>query len=88
MSETVRTTCPYCGVGCGLLMEKGESEAWIIKGDPQHPSNSGRLCSKGTALGDTIAGDGHSLTPTIDGNAIGWEQALDLASRRFRETID
>ncbi|PVV16514.1 MAG: nitrate reductase [gamma proteobacterium symbiont of Ctena orbiculata] len=88
MSKAVRTTCPYCGVGCGLVVEKGGSETWVIKGDPVHPSNTGRLCSKGTALGETIAGDGCSLSPSLDGKAIGWEQALDLAAHRFRETID
>ncbi|MEW8506378.1 MAG: nitrate reductase [Candidatus Thiodiazotropha sp.] len=88
MSETVRTTCPYCGVGCGLLLEKGESQEWLVKGDPEHPSNAGRLCSKGTALGETIVSDSHPLQPASAGKAIDWEHALDIAAQGFSRTIE
>ena len=47
---STRTTCPYCGVGCGVLAAPDGT----IKGDPEHPANLGRLCSKGAALGETI----------------------------------
>jgi len=48
--EAIRTTCPYCGVGCGVLATVAKNGAVKISGDPQHPANLGRLCSKGAAL--------------------------------------
>ncbi|MGL4406341.1 MAG: hypothetical protein ACRCT6_11305, partial [Notoacmeibacter sp.] len=44
---TTRTTCPYCGVGCGVLAKVETDGSVSIKGDPDHPANFGRLCSKG-----------------------------------------
>jgi assimilatory nitrate reductase catalytic subunit len=46
-----RTTCPYCGVGCGVLATPDGKGGAAIAGDPEHPANFGRLCSKGSALG-------------------------------------
>ncbi len=79
----MRTTCPYCGVGCGIL-------AWAdgrIEGDPDHPANHGRLCSKGAALGETLGPQRRLLHPEIGGRRAGWEEALDLVARRFCEAI-
>jgi assimilatory nitrate reductase catalytic subunit len=47
----IRTTCPYCGVGCGILAAVDRRGGTTISGDPAHPANFGRLCSKGSALG-------------------------------------
>ena len=55
-----RTTCPYCGVGCGVLARRAGRRGQI-KGDPEHPANFGRLCSKGSALGETLSLDGRLL---------------------------
>jgi assimilatory nitrate reductase catalytic subunit len=77
------TTCPYCGVGCGVIAEGGS-----IKGDPQHPSNRGRLCSKGAALGATLDDGGRLTEPTVRGKPVGWDVALDLVADTFRCTID
>jgi assimilatory nitrate reductase catalytic subunit len=46
---TVRTTCPYCGVGCGVLAQPDGLGGATVAGDPDHPANFGRLCSKGSA---------------------------------------
>jgi assimilatory nitrate reductase catalytic subunit len=81
-----RTTCPYCGVGCGVLARAAEEKV-EIKGDPDHPANFGRLCSKGSALGETTALDGRMLHPLVDGKRVDWAAALDLMARRFAETI-
>ena len=54
MTATVRTTCPYCGVGCGILATPDGAGGVAIAGDPDHPANFGRLCSKGSALGQTV----------------------------------
>jgi len=50
----IRTTCPYCGVGCGVLAKPDGRGGAAIAGDPDHPANFGRLCSKGSALGETL----------------------------------
>jgi assimilatory nitrate reductase catalytic subunit len=49
MIET-RSTCPYCGVGCGVIIESRGSEITGVRGDPDHPANFGRLCTKGSTL--------------------------------------
>ncbi len=53
-TKTIRTTCPYCGVGCGVLAQIDEVGAISVKGDPNHPANFGKLCSKGSALAQTL----------------------------------
>jgi assimilatory nitrate reductase catalytic subunit len=78
----VRTTCPYCGVGCGVIVENGS-----VRGDPDHPANFGRLCSKGAALAETLDDTGRLTAPRIDGRAARWDEALDLVAARFSATI-
>ncbi len=88
MSEDwTRTTCPYCGVGCGVLARAKDDGSAEIKGDPEHPANFGRLCSKGSALGETLSLDGRLLAPIVDGAETNWDEAFDLVARRFSETI-
>lgn len=53
-TTTIRTTCPYCGVGCGVLASVNATEVLSVKGDPEHPANFGKLCSKGSALAQTL----------------------------------
>ena len=55
--KQIKTTCPYCGVGCGVIASVDAAGAVSIKGDPEHPANFGRLCSKGSALAETLALD-------------------------------
>lgn len=78
-----RTTCPYCGVGCGLLAGADGS----IKGDPDHPANYGRLCSKGAALGQTIDLAGRLLAPQINGQEASWDETLGLMAEKFSTAI-
>src|SRR5450756_2417758 len=80
----VRTTCPYCGVGCGVLAPEGGG---AVAGDPDHPANAGRLCSKGSALGETLGLEGRLLLPEIDGVRADWDTALDMVAGRFARTI-
>jgi assimilatory nitrate reductase catalytic subunit len=90
---SVRTTCPYCGVGCGVLvLPDGEGGATIV-GDPAHPANYGRLCSKGSALGETLALDRRLLHPMLrgaDGSlaAVDWDTALDEVAHGLRAIIE
>ncbi|KAB2949164.1 MAG: molybdopterin-dependent oxidoreductase, partial [Rhizobiaceae bacterium] len=83
----VRTTCPYCGVGCGVLAEVAADGAVSVRGDPDHPANYGRLCSKGSALGETMGPNGRVLAPEIGRRQASWDEALDLVAKRFADTI-
>jgi assimilatory nitrate reductase catalytic subunit len=87
MGEPVRTTCPYCGVGCGIVATRTGERTVAIEGDPDHPANRGRLCSKGTHLGETVSLEGRLLTPMIGDRTASWDKALDLVAKRFRDTI-
>nr|WP_111299064.1 nitrate reductase [Paracoccus saliphilus] len=87
MTAPVRTTCPYCGVGCGVLATPDGQGGLRIAGDPDHPANRGRLCVKGAALGETLATAGRLLTPRIRGAEAGWDQALDLIAHRFTDAV-
>jgi assimilatory nitrate reductase catalytic subunit len=82
-----KTTCPYCGVGCGVIARVNDNGTVSIKGDPDHPANFGRLCSKGSALGETLDLSGRALEPEIYGEAASWDEALDLVATRFKDTI-
>ncbi|MDR6817382.1 assimilatory nitrate reductase catalytic subunit [Neorhizobium sp. 2083] len=86
-TTTTRTTCPYCGVGCGVIATVAGDGAVTVKGDPEHPANFGRLCSKGSALAETIDLDGRILLPEIHGRQTDWSEALDLVAAKFSETI-
>lgn len=87
VAGVTRTTCPYCGVGCGVLAKRGEDDAVSVAGDPAHPSNFGRLCSKGTALAETLSLDDRLLHPVIAGERSSWDKALNLVAGRFSETV-
>jgi assimilatory nitrate reductase catalytic subunit len=80
----VRTTCPYCGVGCGVLAAVPSPR---LRGDPVHPANTGRLCSKGSALGETLGLERRLLVPEINGRRASWDEALDLAAAKFSAAI-
>ncbi|WP_307347051.1 molybdopterin oxidoreductase family protein [Caulobacter ginsengisoli] len=83
----MRTTCPYCGVGCGLAV-KPQGRTVVAAGDPEHPANRGRLCSKGAALGSTVGLEGRLLHPMIGERRAGWSEATALIARRFRAAIE
>ncbi|MCJ8143414.1 nitrate reductase [Ancylobacter sp. A5.8] len=80
----VRTTCPYCGTGCGVL----GGAAPVTAGDPSHPANHGRVCTKGSGLGETLSLEHRLLHPMVKGERADWDTALDLVAARFREAID
>ncbi|AVA25936.1 nitrate reductase [Rhizobium sp. NXC24] len=87
MPAETKTTCPYCGVGCGVIASIDDDGKVSVKGDPDHPSNYGRLCSKGSALAETIDLDGRLLYPEVGGQRANWDDALDLVAKRFSETV-
>ena len=88
----VHTTCPYCGVGCGLLAKPDGFGRVEIAGDPAHPANFGRLCSKGAALGETVGLEGRLLYPMLrqaDGTLARaeWRAALDAVADGLNRII-
>jgi assimilatory nitrate reductase catalytic subunit len=91
--SAVRTTCPYCGVGCGVLASPDGHGGTRIAGDPDHPANFGRLCSKGSALAETLGFEGRLLHPMLrepDGSMMRatWDEALERVASGFRATLD
>jgi assimilatory nitrate reductase catalytic subunit len=89
--RATRTTCPYCGVGCGVLATPDGSGGAAISGDPEHPANFGRLCSKGSALGETLALDDRLLHPMIRCKGalerVAWSDALDHVAHRLQHIV-
>ena len=86
-TPAIKTTCPYCGVGCGVVATRQSDGRTTIKGDKDHPANAGQLCSKGSALAETIDHDGRLLYPSIAGRRATWDDALDLVAQRFTAAI-
>ena len=82
-----KTTCPYCGVGCGVVARLEENGAAKINGDVTHPANFGRLCSKGSALGETLSLDGRLLHPEVDGQRASWNDALAAVTQGLLQVI-
>ncbi|MEM7249885.1 MAG: nitrate reductase [Pseudomonadota bacterium] len=81
-SASVKTTCPYCGVGCGVLVSVA-GDGFSVTGDPEHPANFGRLCSKGMALGEVTSVDDRLLFPEIGGERVSWDVATNHIARTF-----
>src|SRR3954447_4168994 len=92
-APAIRTTCPYCGVGCGVLAAPDGFGGAAISGDTEHPANFGRLCSKGAALGETLGLGGRLLHPMLrqqDGTLarVDWDQALGRVADGFAHIIE
>ena len=90
--RSTSTTCPYCGVGCGVLATPDGSGGAAISGDPSHPANLGRLCSKGSALGETLGLENRLLYPMIRCSKgtmerVAWTDALDHIAHRFAHIV-
>ena len=90
---TTKATCPYCGVGCGVLIESDGTQVTGVKGDPDHPANFGRLCTKGSTLHLTAKPDGRALFPEMRRNRSlprqreSWNATLSFLAQRFAECI-
>lgn len=88
----IKTTCAYCGVGCGVEARPNINGQLEIRGDKEHPANFGKLCTKGIALGETVITDGRLLSPTLKtplGNeTTDWENATTIVAERFKQTIE
>src|ERR1700761_2241417 len=90
--RATKTTCPYCGVGCGVLATPDGNGGAAIAGDKDHPANFGRLCSKGSALGETLALDSRLLYPMVRLSKgrmerVDWSDALDHVAHRLQHIV-
>jgi assimilatory nitrate reductase catalytic subunit len=96
MQET-RSTCPYCGVGCGVIIESEGAQITGVRGDPDHPANFGRLCTKGSTLHltatATVTRQTRLLQPMrraargADPAPVAWNTALEGAVDKFAQVI-
>ncbi|WP_152208264.1 nitrate reductase [Marinobacter changyiensis] len=81
----IRTTCPYCGVGCGVVAANGG--AGPVSGDNDHPANRGRLCVKGASLGETLGSHGRLLKARVDGCESELPAALDAVAAAIQDSV-
>jgi assimilatory nitrate reductase catalytic subunit len=86
--STALTTCPYCGVGCGVEARIRDNRLIAVSGDATHPANAGRLCVKGSALHETTDHQGRLLYPQVQGQRVSWDTALDKVAETFARLID
>ena len=96
MLET-KSTCPYCGVGCGVIIESQGNQITGVRGDPDHPANFGRLCTKGSTLHLTarasVTQQSRLLQPLqraqrgTTPQPVSWDAALQVASTRFADVM-
>ena len=82
-----QTTCPYCGVGCGVDATIVNGQLTSVSGSLNHPANQGKLCVKGSNLAQTVSLEGRLLTPTIAGQEASWDEATDLVAQQFKQII-
>ncbi|MDP3516218.1 MAG: nitrate reductase [Pseudohongiella sp.] len=88
MSKKTKTTCAYCGVGCGFVVTADANDGTrTLQADQLHPANKGRFCVKGSSQLETIGLDNRLLYPHVDGHQTSWDEALDETARRLRDTI-
>ena len=95
--QSTRSTCPYCGVGCGVIIESQGAHITGVRGDPDHPANFGRLCSKGSTLHLTASPEVHAQTRLLQpmmrlmrGQApqtVSWDQALNHSADKLADII-
>ncbi len=93
--EVHKTICCYCGVGCGILVEKDAKGTLHVEGDPEYPVNRGMLCSKGKNLnyvaqdlGDRILYPEMRWSRNHPAQRVSWDTALDRAAAVFKSIIE
>ncbi|MBN2475058.1 MAG: (2Fe-2S)-binding protein [Pirellulales bacterium] len=89
-SREVRTTCPYCGVGCGIYLGVRGERVVAVRGDPDRVTNRGSLCVKGRFGYGFINHDDRLTTPWVRRNGrlveAEWDEALSLVAERFAQS--
>ena len=91
--QETKSTCCYCGVGCGVLISSEDNKIIGVRGDPDHPANFGRLCTKGANLHRTAREDMRALHPELRVNRdakrkqVSWDEALETVADKFASVI-
>jgi len=91
--SVVSSVCCYCGTGCGVLIEAEAGKITGVRGDPAHPANRGKLCTKGATLHLSAAASGRALYPemrtdkSLSRQRVGWDVALDHVAGQFSRVI-
>ena len=95
--QETRSTCPYCGVGCGVIIASEGAQITGVRGDPDHPANFGKLCSKGATLHLTASAAVTRQTRLLQpmrrlhrGEAprpVAWDDAMDFAAETFAQIV-
>ena len=81
------TTCPYCGVGCGVDATIVNDKITAVSGTLTHPANRGKLCVKGTHLADTVGTQGRLHHAIVDGMTVSNDEATQAVAERFNQLI-
>lgn len=93
-SKVTPTICPYCAVGCGILVHVKDNDVVYTEGDPDHPINEGKLCSKGTTLRQVYTSEKRVQKPLYRApGSDKWEEKdwgwmLETIAKRVKETRD
>ncbi|EPJ48265.1 MAG: hypothetical protein OFPI_30310 [Osedax symbiont Rs2] len=85
--QGVKTTCPYCGVGCGVQV-RARGDKLLVSGDLRHPANFGKLCIKGQNLAQTIDNANRLIQPQVMGESVSWEHATYHVAEQLQQTIE
>jgi assimilatory nitrate reductase catalytic subunit len=86
-AKQVKSTCCFCGVGCGVRIRSSKGRVFSVEGDKDHPANFGRLCTKGAALHLSTDPAARLLYPEVNGARASWDHALQYCASKFREII-
>jgi anaerobic selenocysteine-containing dehydrogenase len=84
MEQVVKTLCPYCGVGCGLVAKVRDGRIAEVRGDKDHPSSLGALCNKGATLGEIVATPNRLTRAHVHGEPTSLDEALQFLAGRFK----
>ena len=92
-TASIETTCPYCGVGCGMKVSPSkktgiENIQVKVIGSSRHPANFGRLCVKGSSAGETVDFEGRMLAPQVNGQEVSWGQAISTVADKFQQIVE
>ncbi len=88
------TICPYCSVGCGILVYSNGKDVVYTEGDPDHPINEGSLCSKGTTVRQVYTTEKRITKPLYrapgsgEWEEVDWDFALDKVAKNIKDTRD